>query len=295
VTDKYKSFPPFVGHIRIPVSSRKSASAGAAMYQPAKKMTTLLRRVSLAYLNIAGPRLLPGVARGWTPPMEKESWSNLLEQLEANVGPIEEFAIHERRRQSVRSGFTLLLLRRGSPIGFVRVVRDLRERIRREYEVLSLLQAAHPLSFRAPEPISWGDFNAWSYIVTSAVPPGEHRVAEAPPVETIIQDIQRALSPLSSPAGTPPHWVPMHGDIYTNLRDTGSGQLVLYDWESVRWGPPGADEVLYWVSKAVLTGDPIVMDKWPEAKAYWQARFAARAARRDPKGLGAKARQLLEG
>jgi hypothetical protein len=102
-------------------------------------------------------------------------------------------------------------------------------------------------------------------------------------------------SEVKSSAGTPPHWVPMHGDIYTNLRDTGSGQLVLYDWESVRWGPPGADEVLYRVTQAVLTGDPFKIDKWPEARAYWQARFAARSARHDPKGFWTKARQLLEG
>jgi hypothetical protein len=42
--------------------------------------------------------------------MEKESWSELVEQLEDKVGTIEEFAIHERRRQSVRSE-----IQRGNP------------------------------------------------------------------------------------------------------------------------------------------------------------------------------------
>lgn len=279
---KYKAFPPFVGHIKVPVSSQQAALAAAAMYAPARRVTSLLRRASLAYLKLAGPRLLPGVAQDWTPPMENEIWSELFARLGKVVGPIDDFAIYERR-QSIRSGFTLLLLRRGSPVAYVRVVRELRERVHREYDVLGMLRSARPLQFRAPEPIACGDLKDWSYLVTSAVLLGEHRVAKAPPLEAITRDIQRALLPLSRPVGTPPHWLPMHGDLQpVNLRDSGDGQLVLLDWESVKWGPPGADEVMYRATEAVLTGRHLSLDEWPEAKEYWRARLA-RPGSRSPK------------
>jgi hypothetical protein len=295
MADKYKAFPPFVGHIKIPVSSRRAAVAAAALYTPGRWTTSLLRNASLTYLRLFGPRFFPGATHAWTPPMDRETWVDVVARIEAAVGMVEELAIYERR-QSARTGFSLLLLRDGSPVGFTRVVRERRERIHREFEVLGHLRDARPLRFQAPEPIACGDVGAWSYLVTSALLPGQHRVAKDPPLDAITRDIQRALQPLPRPPGTAPHWQPIHGDLVPiNLRDTGDGQLVLYDWESVKWAPPGADQVMYRAAEAVLTGKPVALDEWPEARAFWHARFA-RPVRRSPEGeaWAAAMRRLLE-
>jgi hypothetical protein len=283
MADQYKLFPPFVGHINIPLSNRRAAVAAAGLYTPGRWTTSLLRLASLTYLRLVGPRFLPGSTHTWTPPMDREPWDEIFARIEAAVGTVEEFAIYERR-QSTRTGFSLLLLRGGSPVAFARVNRDRHERIRKEFLVLGLLRDARPLRFDAPEPIACGDVREWSYLVTTALLPGRHRIAKDPPLGMITDDIHRALQPLPCPPDTPPHWKPMHGDLVPiNLRDAGNGRMVLYDWESVAWAPPGADQVMYRAAEAVLSGKRVALDEWAEAKAFWQVRFA-RPARRSPEG-----------
>jgi hypothetical protein len=275
MTGKYKQFPPFVGHIKIPASTRKAALASAMLYAPGRRLSMLFHRISLVYLKLAGPGLLPGAAQDWIPPMETETWRGLLAKLEGTVGRIDEFAIYERR-QKARVGFTLLLLRDASPVAFVRVNRDRHERFRREYEALALVRDARPRSFRAAAPIACGDHDAWSFLATSVLLASRHQVAAAPPVVAIAEEIRQALEPLPVPPGTPVHWQPMHGDFTpSNLRDVGSGELVLYDWEHVGWAPPGADEVMYRAAEAVLRGRDVRLGEWPEARAYWSERIAA--------------------
>jgi hypothetical protein len=272
---RYKQFPPFVGHIKIPASTRKAAVASAMLYAPGRRMSMLFHRISLTYLKLAGPGLLPGATLSWIPPMEIETWEGLFAQLEATVGRVDELAIYERR-QKARIGFTLLLLREASPVAFVRVNRDRHERFRQEYESLALVRDARPRNFRAAEPIACGDQDAWSFLATSVLLASRHQVADAPPVESIVEEIQQALQPLPVPPGTPAHWRPMHGDFTpSNLRDVGDGELVLYDWEHVGWAPPGADEVMYRAAEAVLRGRDLRLREWPEARAYWHSRIAA--------------------
>jgi hypothetical protein len=278
MTRRFKAFPPFIGHIRIPLSSRRAAVTAAALYTPGRPVTAFLRRLSLAYLASLGPRFLPGPARPWTPPFDDGKWTQLMSVLRGAVS-FDDFAVYQRR-QSVRRGFALLLISNGTGVGFVRVNRDRHVRFRREFEALGLLREARPLCFRAPEPICQGDLDEWSFLVTSALPPGKHQIARNPPLSAIAQDIQRALRTLPRPPETPDEWLPMHGDLVPiNLRDAGDGQILLYDWESIKWGPPGADEVMYRTAEAVIAGRKPSLEGWPEAREFWLERFSRPASR----------------
>lgn len=293
MTGKYKRFPPFRGHIKIPTSTRKAALASAKLYAPGRKLSFLFHRASLVYLRLAGPRFLPGAPHDWTPPMEGETWAGLFAGLEDAIGPIDEFAIYERR-QNARGGFALLLMRSDVPVGFVRINRDRHQRFRREYDALTLIGNANPQVFRAPEPIACGDFGAWSFLATSVLLPGRHQVPDGPPINAIIREIQQALQRLPRPPGTPSHWQPMHGDFTpSNLRDVGGGGLVLYDWEHVGWAPPGADEVMYRAAETVLSGRGTRLDQWPEARAYWHERITSTSSRGPEEQVWAAAMQRV--
>jgi hypothetical protein len=274
VSGVHKAFPPWLGHVRIPISSREAAIASLAIYAPNRRVTTFLHRASLAYVKLLGPRMLPGPATVWQPPMEPDLWHDLVRQIEDLSGPMEDFGIYGRR-QSTRSGFSLLLLRGGRATGFVRVNRDRHRRFRHEFAALQMIQREGPRGFKAPAPLGVGDAGGWSFLATSVLLPGRHRTPVGPPIRDIASFIQEALRGMPRPADIPSHWVPHHGDLTPfNLRDAGDGQLVLYDWEQVGWGPPGADEVLYRAAEGVLRKDRSAIREWPEARTYWEKRLS---------------------
>jgi hypothetical protein len=277
----HKLFPPFVGHVKIPTTSRRSAVAALAIYAPIRRSSALLHRGAVLFLKVFGPRLLPGRSVDWEPPLARDEWAAMLGQLTADLGPIEEYGVYQRR-QSARSGFSLLLLRAGSPVGFVRVNRLRHERFQLEHDALALIARASPREFHAPAPISVGSTGDWSFLATTVLLPGRHRAPRNPPIDRITLEIQSALAGMPRPEGTPQHWVPFHGDLTPwNLRDSGDGKLVLYDWEHVGWAPPGADEVLYVAAEAFLAGRTTPISMWPEARDYWYRRLSE-ATYKDP-------------
>lgn len=270
---KYKQFPPLLGHIKIPVSSKQAALTAAALYAPSRRVTRLLHKASRLYLRLLGPRALPGATHNWTPPMSNESWAKLLSQIQQTVGFFDDTAVIERR-QMARRGFAVLLLSGDHPVAFVRIQQDRHERFRREYEALGLVHSCQPRVFRAAEPLGLGCTHNWSFLATTAVLPGVHRVPKDPPIRKIVDAIKEALANLPRPPHIPLHWSPMHGDFTPwNLRDPGDSPLILYDWEHVGWGPPGADEILYRATEAVLRKKRY-SPEWPEAAAYWYDRLS---------------------
>jgi hypothetical protein len=51
---------------------------------------------------------------------------------------------------------------------------------------------------------------------------------------------------LPAPSGTPPHWVPAHGDFVPwNVRLARDGAVWLIDWEDAMWAPPHTDELRF--------------------------------------------------
>ncbi len=114
-----------------------------------------------------------------------------------------------------------------------------------------------------------------------AVLDGYHRPPSHPPLDEIVGEVQSALSGLPRPPDTPSHWVPMHGDFTPwNLRRTGNG-LSLIDWESVGWGPPLADQVLYRAASKALRLRRSTIGLNLEASTFWLERIERAGNLRD--------------
>jgi hypothetical protein len=275
VNDRFKTFPPGWAHLRIPVGSRASARAGLALYAPCRPGGRAVQRAAWAAVSMAGPRVLPGPARDWQPPMGQAVWTQLRDEWEATVGTIDTAAVYEQPQAS-RSGLALLLLRGGGPVGFVKVRRGDDHALRVEHAALTGLQGAGIRAFRAPEPLALGAHDAWAYLMTTALPPRLSRPPRAPDLTSVAADVQRGLRDALPRDGCPAHWQPMHGDLTPwNLREHRRGRLSLVDWEDAAWGPPGADEVLYRATAAALRDEPAATGP-AEAVAFWRDRVAAR-------------------
>jgi hypothetical protein len=269
----HKRFPPIIGRIKIPVSSREAALKAAAIYAPVGRVRPWIHSLSLAYLKLLGPKWLPGKTRPWSVAMDAKVWEKLNGKLQGICGAYDDCAVYERR-QKTRLGFGMLLFREGADIAFVRVNHNRHARVRLEHEALRLLQRSLPSVFNAPKPLGVGALMEWAYLATTVVLSGQHRPAIDAPIEDITAEIQSALKELPRTPDIPDHWVPMHGDLTPwNLR-AGEQGLVLYDWEHVGWGPPGADETMYRATSAVLSGDRASLTSWPEARAFWLQRIA---------------------
>src|SRR5690606_22271497 len=65
----FKSFPPGLAHVKVPVSSRASAATALTLYAACRPRAVWMLRIALASLRLFGPRALPGRATPWSPPM----------------------------------------------------------------------------------------------------------------------------------------------------------------------------------------------------------------------------------
>lgn len=120
--------------------------------------------------------------------------------------------------------------------------------IEREAEVLERLAADPVPGVATPEPLAHGTIDLpderVAYLVTFRLG-GRQRPAVGARLGTFERDLARRLADLPKPAGTPDHYVPIHGDVAPyNLRRTSRG-LALFDWEDTTWGPPGSDVTMY--------------------------------------------------
>jgi hypothetical protein len=273
----FKSYPPLLGHVKVPVGSRTAAAAATLLYTPSKPLPALLHRVGHLLVKMLGPGVLPGRAVPWDPPIAEADWEDLLAGIRQTSGPFDSFAVHERR-QRARKGFTMLLLQGGRAVAFVRLQRGRSERFTRERQALELLSRS-PLSLvETARPLAAGMASEWSFLATSALSIPVHRVPRAPPIDRIALEISQALESLDRPQGTPPDWLPMHGDFTPwNLRETRGGRLLLFDWEHAGWAPPGADVVLYRATEATLRRTPFATE-FAEAAAYWCDRLGSTTA-----------------
>jgi hypothetical protein len=262
----HKRYPPFVGNIRIPVSSREEALAGTVLHAPTTRAAVALDRACTALIRIVGPVALPSRPREWTPPLAPNAWEEFRVLMDELLGGFDSVAVHERKRGSGR-GFSALLLRGGTAVGFVRMQQERRSRFLREFDALQRLAQYGPKTFRAPDPIMLGRLGAWDYLVTSPLG-SRHRVSAVTDLSAVTDELREALTGTARPEHAPAHWTPMHGDFTPwNLRETDEG-LVLYDWERVSWGPMGADETLYGATMAALRG-AVFRPTYPEAVTFW--------------------------
>lgn len=276
--ESYRSFPPGRGHVRLPLSSREAALAGIALLPACRAPMVWLQRAAWWGVSVFGPRVLPGRSRAWEAPMDAAAWSGMLRAWRETLGGFDAMVVLERR-QRARPGFSVLLVREGKGIALVRTGRGMVDALRAELEVLEAVRRSGTTTFTAPEPLGIGAVDGWGWMASSVLGSGLHRVPGDPPVSAVAAEIGRALDGLPRPPSVPEHWTPMHGDLAPwNLRQARSGGLLLFDWEAVAWGPPGADEVHYRAADAVLRRAPPPGSAEPEAVGYWLERVGERTA-----------------
>jgi hypothetical protein len=270
---QHKRFPPGRGNLLIPTSTRAATLAGIAMYSPSTRRGFLVQRAAWYSVGLFGSKGLPGNSNA-APPLAPEVWDELHAALLAEAGPYDDWAAH-RPPDPHREGLGILLLQEGRPVAFVKVRRERNcEKLRREFEALGLVREANPHSFGFTEPLFEGTVAGRLYAGFAPLPAGLHRPPASPSLDSILADIAKALSPLPRPDDAGADWAPMHGDFTPwNLRKL-RGHLYLLDWETAGWGPPGADEVMYQASSAVMglcQADAYqqVAAKYPETVSYW--------------------------
>jgi len=278
--ERYKCFPPGWSHLHLPMSTRRGALAGLATYSACSSRALLAQRAAWLGVWLFGPRVLPGRAVRWIPAVPADVWSTMVDTWSRRFGPLDAIAGYERL-QLTRPGLALVLLRRGTPVAFVKLRDGAAPAWRREAEAMQMVWDAAPRSFVVTEPLGHGEVGDWSYIAAAPMPPSLHTPPESPPLGIITGDIARALSALTRPADTPSHWTPVHGDFTPwNLRRLGHS-LYLIDWENVGWGPPGTDEVLYQATTYAIGGKAVKPTPYAEAVAHWRDVIQARVASND--------------
>lgn len=271
----YRRFPPWKGHIFVPVSSTSEALAGLSLYTPSRRRGLILKSAAEGLVRAFGPRCLPGRSTRIAPVPIAE-WAAVESLLQRELGPFDAVAVHTRRLPH-RPGAALLILSRGCPVAFAKIGSE--PGIENEYLVLSLMdRSGPPATFQAPFPRGVFSVGETRVATMTVLPHHHHRPMAHPPLASIVQDIQRALRRLPRPEGIPPQWVPMHGDLSPwNLRVDSTHHVVLFDWEEAGFGPRGADEVYYAVTSAAV-GHPYPTPTRPalETLSFWRSRLEAR-------------------
>lgn len=259
------------------MTSRRDALAGLGLYTASRPRALAAQRAAWWLVSAFGPDALPGRARELNMPFDGDVTGALMAEWELEVGAFDSWAAHLRRPMA-RSGIALLLIRDGSPVGFVKLRRDTATALSTEHAALVALSGARDLAFTAPLPIAQGSVADWHYLLMSALPAGIHRPAPKVQVDVILSELAAALSnALPKPAAVKPHWEPMHGDFTPwNLRSAGLGRPVLMDWEEATWGPPRADALWFEATrrKAQLRIETTGSSYTDEARAFWVDRLS---------------------
>lgn len=279
---RFKRFPPRSGPVLIPTAHRGAARTALSLFGASRPAALLVQRLAWTLARLWGARVVPGPAVTWEPREAADEWPALLAEWSRRIGSFDHLALHERRQTS-RAGVGVLLLDGERSIAFVKARVDDEGALGREERVLTALGSGTPRVL-VPAVIGSGRLGHWSWLATSALPRGLHRPADRLPsggdLSLLHERLRTALGGPPQDAVPPDHWRPMHGDLAPwNLRRLRDGRLAVLDWEDASWGPPGADEVYFKVTSAVvrrhrLAGEPA----FPEALAYWDRVIRARVA-----------------
>jgi hypothetical protein len=295
-----KPYPTASSPLGVPVSDRRSALAGIALYAPSRRRSELYRDLSRLAVMVLGPRSLPGSATQWEMPIEADVWLAIDDRIRRCVGEWDMAAVYGR--SGGRTGFTLAAISDGRPRAVVRLEHASVGGVAAEARALHAVARAKPTSFVAPTPIEEGEIGAWCYGINEALAMGAHRVPVNPDLAVIGAEVSAALAQTERPLSVPTHWRPAHGDLTPwNLRRRRSGPPALLDWESVTWAPPNADEGLYLISAAAVgrRPRPEAISLEPEVIEYWREAIAerveiARSAGKAPDALNAEILEVLE-
>jgi hypothetical protein len=268
-------FPAFQ-HIWVPRSSRRAAGAGISMYSPCVAPAILAQRTLYVAVRLLGPKILPGRRESWSEPIEADVWQTFVDEWRDSFGPWDSAALY-RRPQLGRTGCTLLLLRRGRGVGFVRISPD-SARVAREFSVMKGVHAARPSTFAIARPVGCGTEAGWSWVGTESVPNyplgalRRHSVRHA-----VAEEISAILDGfLARPADVPSDWRGSHGDFAPwNLRTELSGRVRVIDWEDAAFAPANVDLLYGDLTSHLTFGTPL-----PPLASVDSARWMAEVVRR---------------
>jgi hypothetical protein len=249
----FRSVPPGMDNIWVPVWSRRAALTGLSLRASCRPAVIGAHHAVWGLVALAGPRALPGPAMPWQPPMPAPLWQVLEQQWSAALHGYDGMAIYERP-QARRTGFGVLLLEHDRSVAFVKVIQG-PDRGEATWQALRALIDDPLRDCQVPRPLARGGHDGWSWMATTPIPWYPHRPARQPPIGRIAADVSERLSRAFPPAEVPDHWRPMHGDLAPwNLRRVGPRALWLLDWDDAGWGPPGADAAYYEATVSLVRG-----------------------------------------
>lgn len=269
----YVRFPPRWRHVLVPFGPRGAAALGTTLYTASRPRPLAAQRVLWALAGLGGGRLLPGPRELWQPPVPLPVWQRLWSDWEPLVGRIDGLAVHSRPQASRRGLVLALWSRRRS------VVVRLRTAVLDSDAAVAAAPAAR--TFAVPATVGRGAAGGWHWLASQPMSHRPHGPVTALPAGLLAEVATTVAGALARPAGTPTHWQPAHGDLTPwNLRRVG-GRTWLIDWEDAGWAPPGADEVYFAATAAVLrNGRGVVVRRggpYEEAVRFWLQRLARRA------------------
>ena len=283
----FRRYPPTLGHVLLPAAPRSAALAGSTLYTAARTRGLLAQRLGRGMLRAFGTSWLPTADPADVPLLPEHREALVVLLADHGLRP-ESIAVYTRTQDARSGGYAVLVISDARPVGFVRVGTP--SELELECRALELLDIIGPKTFRHPRLLGRTSLGTVDLVLHTAVLDGYHRPPRRPPLDEIVREVQSALSGLPKPPDTPSHWVPMHGDFTPwNLRRTGSG-LSLIDWESVGWGPPLADQVLYGATSKAVGLRRLASGLSSEASAFWLERIGKAGNSRDAR----LRRRLLE-
>jgi len=273
----YIAFPPPSGPLLVPTSSRRAMRAGVSLWSASRLRARVVQRAFWLVGGVLGPGLVPGRRHRTVQALPAEIERDHSAVWSTWFGEFDERAIY-RPSQADRTGVALLLLREGTPRGFVKVRPAWDAGL--EQRATSRLGGAE--TFTAPMVVGLHDAGGWTSLGFTALPGRIHSPRVSAPIRAISEEVSDLVQ-LDSPC--PPGWRPMHGDMGPwNLRRMPGVGPVLFDWENVGPAPPYADVAFYLAAaKAVglsVHGD---VDLSEPAVTFWRNRISQRvgSGRRD--------------
>jgi hypothetical protein len=264
------AFPPPSGPLLLPTSGRRAFRAGISLWSATRLRARIVQRALWLTGGALGPGLVPGrrhrrieVLPDAVRAEHHTVWCEWF-------GVYDEQAVY-RPPQAGRPGVAMLLLREGTPLGFVKV----RPNWDAGPEQLAMSRLGEAETFTVPTVVGLHIGGGWTSLGFTALPGRIHSPRVSTPIRSIAEEVSE-LTRVESPC--PPGWRPMHGDMGPwNLRRMPGIGTVLFDWEHVGPGPPFADLVFYVAASRALgltvRGD---FEDSDAAVAYWQKEIPRR-------------------
>ena len=220
----YVRLPPGRGYLLAPSDSRASLLPSLSMVTSGTVKSRAIQRSAHLAVRVVGPAALASLRAPWQPPLPAEDWYAALATWQERLGPVDHWAVYQAP-QSSRQGCTVMGLREGRGRWIVKTGRHSDgRRPALEAGVLSRIQLGEFPSVRVPRLLAEGEImvegEPWVWFAQELLSTRLHAPAVRVALADLERDIRRSLSDwLPKPAGTPDHWVPIHGDLTPwNLR-----------------------------------------------------------------------------